>query len=198
MNYERKVSRSMLERKKLAFPLELKTLEEDGRFAGYASVFNVIDNQRDVIVKGAFVDTVKNRVSDIKLLWQHQMSEPIGLFDRIFEDHKGLYVEGRLLLGLQRAREAYTLLKQGIIGGLSIGYSAVRYTVDPKAQIRQLKAVQLWEISLVTFPANPAALVTVVKNAKPPLECKEWESAQQSGQLIGLCDAIDRAIRVIG
>jgi HK97 family phage prohead protease len=183
MDYDHKISASMRERKKLAFALELKSLDGQGRFAGYASVFNVVDSQRDVIMRGAFQHTVKGRAGAIKLLWQHQQEEPIGVFDKMFEDARGLYVEGRLLLNVQRAKEAHTLLKAGAISGLSIGYSPLRYTIDAATGIRKLAEVELWEISLVTFPANAAANVTVVKSD----DTGHWRLAQ----------ALDRAIATL-
>jgi HK97 family phage prohead protease len=99
------------------------------------------------------------------MLWQHQQDEPIGVFERMFEDKRGLYVEGSLLLDVQRANEAHSLLKAGVVKGLSIGYSPLRYKIDEKTGVRVLAEVELWEVSLVTFPANAAANVTVVKQA---------------------------------
>ncbi len=182
MFIDRKVSATMRERKKLGFTLAIKSLEETGRFAGYASVFGVVDNQRDVMLKGAFSRTLKGRVPEIKLLWQHQQDEPIGVFTQIAEDGNGLYVEGKLLMQIQRAREAHALLMEGAISGLSIGYSPVRYSIDEVTGVRKLAEVELWEISLVTFPANDAAQVTVVKQL------------QQSGELVMLAEALDRAL----
>lgn len=192
MGYERKISASMLEKQKIGCALEIKSLEENGRFAGYASVFHVVDNQRDIIERGAFAESLSGRECEIKLLWQHQPAEPIGVFDRIFEDKLGLYVEGRLLLGVQKAREAYALLKEGAVSGLSIGYSPVRYTVDPESGIRRLHSVQLWEVSLVTFPANSGAQVTVVKNCE--VFGDGLEAERKSGALLRFCEAVDRAI----
>jgi len=169
MYHDRKIGASMRERKNLACSLELKSIDAEGRFAGYASVFNVLDNQKDIILRGAFADTIHDRVSQIKLLWQHQTGEPIGVFTAMFEDSRGLYVEGKLLLNVQRAREALVLLKSGAVTGLSIGYSPVRYTIDPDTGIRRLAEVDLWEVSLVTFPANDQAAVTVVKSAPRPV-----------------------------
>ena len=117
MFYDQKVSASMRERKKLDFNLSLKSIDNQGIFAGYASVFNMVDNQRDVIQRGAFSRTLKGRIGDIKLLWQHQQDEPIGVFSKIFEDTRGLYVEAKLLLNVQRALEAHTLLKAGALSG---------------------------------------------------------------------------------
>ena len=172
----------MRERKRLDFNLQVKSLDSAGRFAGYASVFDMVDSQKDIILRGAFAETLKGRVGDIKMLWQHQQDEPIGIFERMFEDTNGLYVEGKLLLDVARAKEAYALLKEGAIGGLSIGYSPIKYRLNEKTGVRMLSAVELWEVSLVTFPANDAAKITVVKQTIPTM------------QLVELSQALDRAI----
>lgn len=200
MYSERKISASMRERKRLGFTLELKSLDTQGRFAGYASVFDIIDNQRDVILRGAFSHTLRNRNGEIKLLWQHQQDEPIGVFDRIFEDKHGLYVEGTLLLTVQRAKEAYSLLKEGAINGLSIGYSPVHYHIDAYSGIRYLSEVDLWEVSLVTFPANVAANVTVVKGVDGislQEDIPSLQQAIQTGEFIELANALDQAIVIL-
>lgn len=161
---ERSIAPSMLDKPVMQVPLELKALNEDGIFAGYASVFDMVDSQRDIVMRGAFRDSIKHRTGQIKLLWQHHQKEPIGYLTRLFEDQHGLYIEGRLMLELAKAREAYALLKRGIISGLSIGYSPLRYKYHPESNTRSLYKVQLWEISLVTFPANEASRVSVVKS----------------------------------
>ena len=196
MFIDRKISPTMRERKKLDFNLELKALDAQGRFAGYASVFNIVDSQRDIILRGAFAHSVKGRTAEIKLLWQHQQEEPIGVFDRIFEDARGLYVEGRLLLDVARAREAYSLLKAGALSGLSIGYSPVRYKIDAKNGVRRLMEVDLWEVSLVTFPANEAANVTVVKNIEPVVynKMRRRDPRLSPQRVAELSRLLDRAI----
>jgi HK97 family phage prohead protease len=194
---ENKVSATLRERKRMDFALSVKSVDEEGRFAGYASVFDHVDNQRDVMLRGAFSRTIQGRARQVKLLWQHQQDEPIGVFDTLFEDAVGLYVEGRLLLSVQRAREAHALLKEAAISGLSIGYSPVRYRIDAETGVRYLAEVDLWEISLVTFPANSAANVTVVKSVEPILtthELQEWQRAQKAGRVVGLSQALDRAL----
>ncbi|MBV8938844.1 MAG: HK97 family phage prohead protease [Alphaproteobacteria bacterium] len=173
----------MRERKKLAVPLTLKSLDESGRFAGYASVFGVVDAQRDIMLRGAFADSIRGRAAQVRLLWQHKQDEPIGYFTEMFEDARGLYVEGRLLPEVARAREALALLKAGALRGLSIGYSPTRYTVDPETGVRRLSAVDLWEVSLVTFPANAQAEVTVVKAKSIDI------------QMLALVRAVERAIQ---
>jgi HK97 family phage prohead protease len=197
MYYDRKIGMTMREHKNYNVALELKSIDANGRFAGYASVFNVIDNQHDVMQRGAFSKTLSRGVTNIKLLWQHQQDEPIGIFDRIFEDAHGLYVEGRLLLDVARAKEAYALLKAGALTGLSIGYSPSRYHIDADTGVRKLLEVDLWEVSLVTFPANEAANVTVVKSSEPILsnyEIECWEQALKAGHVLQLSNALDKAI----
>ena len=147
----------------LGHALEVKTIDADGRFAGYASVFGVLDAQRDVVRKGAFVRSLASAVPPMKLLWQHRWDEPIGVITRLFEDARGLYVEGKLLLDVARAREAYSLMKAGVVKGLSIGYSVKQWRRNPDSGHRELLDVDLWEVSLVTMPANTQARVTVVK-----------------------------------
>jgi uncharacterized protein len=163
--YERTVAPTMREHKRADAMLEIKRLEEGGLFAGYASVFDVVDNQSDVILRGAFTESLRGRASEVKLLWQHDMREPIGVIEVLREDERGLYLQGRLLMEVARAREAYALLKSGVVKGLSIGYSPRRFRIDPDSGVRYLASVDLWEVSLVTFPANAAAQVTVVKGA---------------------------------
>lgn len=162
---ERKVARSMREQKMLDWPLEIKSLDESGHFSGYASVFDVVDNQRDVVLPGAFSRSLRERDGEVKLLWQHKMDEPIGVITTLREDAVGLYIEGYLLIErVARAKEAFHLLQQGVVKGLSIGYSPVRYRFDPDNGIRQLQEVELWEVSFVTFPANEAAYVAPIKH----------------------------------
>lgn len=151
------------ENKHMDFGFEVKSIAEDGSFAGYASVFNVVDDQRDIILPGAFSGSIEGRAGDIKLLWQHKTDEPIGRFTRLVEDEHGLFVEGELLLGVQRAQEAHTLLKSGSLKGMSIGYSIVDAQFSEEQGVRMIRKVDLWEISLVTFPANASAQVTFVK-----------------------------------
>ena len=179
----------MLDHHRLNTELEIKSLDEHGRFAGYASVFGVVDSQHDVVMPGAFTFTLEQRAGQIKLLWQHQWGEPIGAITKLFEDARGLYIEGQLLMDVARAKEAYALMKAGVVKGLSIGYTPGRWKRDPDSGVRQLQSVDLWEISLVTTPANAAAQVTVVKS--------DEEQLRRSGVLLTLADALDRALYVL-
>lgn len=147
--------------------LELKSLESTGRFTGYASVFDVVDSQRDCVRAGAFRRSLIKRDMPVQLLWQHQWESPIGVIEKLFEDKHGLYVQGSLLMDVARAREAYALLKAGALRGLSIGYQPKKTRRDPDSGARELLEVDLWEVSIVTLPANMQAQVTVVKQALP-------------------------------
>lgn len=126
---------------------------------GYASVFGKRDQGGDIVTKGAY-DTSLNALAaggrKVKMLWQHDPREPIGVWDEIREDAKGLYVKGRLLDSVAKGREAAALIDAGAIDGLSIGYRTVKATKDTKGQ-RLLAELELWEVSVVTFPMLPQA-----------------------------------------
>lgn len=146
-----------------ALALDLKAAPgEDGVFEGYASVFGVVDQGYDVVERGAFVKSLARRKP--KMLWQHEMDKPIGVWDDVHEDERGLFVKGRLLTDVSKGKEALALLKAGAIDSMSIGYRTVEATTDGERHIRKLLEVDLYEISLVTFPMLPDAKVTDVKS----------------------------------
>ncbi|MFB2532921.1 HK97 family phage prohead protease [Paracoccus sp. p4-l81] len=128
---------------------------------GYASLFGIADQGGDVVARGAYGASLKRLAAStrrVKMLWQHDATAPIGVWDEIREDDKGLWVKGRLLPEVARAREAEALLRAGAIDGLSIGYRAVAAERDAKGR-RVLAEIDLWEVSLVTFPMLPEARV---------------------------------------
>jgi uncharacterized protein len=148
-------------------PFEFKAVGDDGTFSGYGSVFGTKDSYGDVVEPGAFKDSLsawaaKGKMP--KMLWQHRSDSPIGVWTAMSEDSKGLAVEGRLILDVQQAREAHSLMKAGALDGLSIGYVTVSDGWDKDTQTNRLKAVDLWEVSPVTFGANPDALIESVKS----------------------------------
>ena len=127
---------------------------------GYASLFDRVDLGQDVVLPGAFTDSLRRRgPRDVRMLWQHDPSEPIGIWTDLIEDRNGLRVRGHLSNEVQRARELAALVKQGAIDGLSIGFRAVRARRDPAKKLRRITEIDLWEISLVTFPLLPGARV---------------------------------------
>lgn len=152
--------------------------EEKGVFSGYGSIFGNKDLGNDVVVQGAFSKSIASKgAKAVKLLYQHRQDEPIGVFDEIIEDRRGLKVKGRLAMGTQRGREVYELMKMGALDGLSIGYRVdpKGYDYDDKRKRRYLKSVDLMEISAVTFPMNPRARVAAVKGTE--MTVREWEKA---------------------
>lgn len=148
-------------------PLELKFIADTGIFEGYASVFAVTDSTGDRIEKGAFAKSLaehRNLDRLPPLLWQHDVKQPIGVFREVYEDARGLFVRGELFTGdILRAKEAWKLMREGVVTGLSIGYRARESHRDQKNGVRVLTDIELLEISMVTFPANTLARVACVK-----------------------------------
>lgn len=204
-----RTSAPSLERR--AIRLATREVHDDGTFEGYASVFHSLDSYGDIVVPGAFAASLARHRSNgtrPKGLWQHSTYDPIVTWVDLAEDGKGLRAKGRLLLDIPRAREAHVLLRAGEVDGLSIGFECTgcSYTTMAEAerryaihvpigmgpgfggqsagapQIRVVEAVDLWEISLVTFPACAPARVDGVR-------------AAQSPDLSGLLDALDARAR---
>ena len=157
-----------MKRKVRSFPLDIKEVSEKGEFAGYGSVYGVIDSYREVVAQGAFAKSLekwegKGRLPPV--LWQHNSREPLGPFTKMLEDDKGLYVEGQLLIDeVEKAREARALVKAKAVGGLSIGFNVIVDEYNKETNLITLKEIDLWEVSIVTFPANEAAQIEVVKS----------------------------------
>lgn len=138
----------------------------DGSVEGYASLFGAVDEARDMVMPGAFAQTLRLRPPRrVPMLFQHDPSEPVGIWLELAEDHRGLFARGRLIPEVARARELIALIEAGAIDGLSIGFRAARARVDPATRVRRLYAVDLWEISIVTFPLLSGARVRRVKQA---------------------------------
>lgn len=166
-----------IERKDVKFTINIKSITPTGQFSGYGSVFGILDSYKDVVDAGAFIRTLQYKQGFTKVMWQHDYTNPIA-WATANEDRYGLALEGQLLIegGVNRngevltakdeipqARYAYTLMKAGVIDGLSIGYVPVQEYRDDNG-IRHLSEVKLYEVSLVTFPANEEALIFGVKN----------------------------------
>ena len=141
-------------------PARLATLGPD-EFEGYASLFGVPDGAGDIVQHGAFAASLRRRPpSEVRMLYQHSATDPLGVWEEIREDSRGLYVRGRLVLGVQRAREVRSLFAEGALDGLSIGFRTVR--ARRAGTGRLLSEIELWEISVVTFPLLAGSSVTAV------------------------------------
>lgn len=167
-----------METKNLRF--EMKELTVEGKFSGYGSTFENIDNGDDIIEKGAFTKTIKEHGGTFPMLWSHDSHEPIGVISGV-EDEKGLAVEGQINLDVQRGREVYSLLKMGAIKGLSIGYRCLKSDIINLGDriLRRMQDVKLFEISPVVFPMNEMAQVETVKAADQISELVKIEVARQ-------------------
>lgn len=156
-----------MNREYLRVGFEIKSVEENGIIEGFGSVFDENpDSYGDIVVKGAFEESIKNKPKGFKMLWNHNSNEPIGKWTYLKETNRGLEIKGKLTLEVQRAREVYALMKDEAIDGLSIGFDLKNGIVDysKDRSNRYLKKLNLWEISPVTFPAKENALITDVKN----------------------------------
>jgi uncharacterized protein len=160
-----------IHRKYIERPFEVKSVKADGTIEGYASIFGEIDSYRDVVVPGAFTKSLderyraKNR-KGVPMLDQHNSWTPIGLWpiESVKEDNIGLFVVGQINMKVQKGVENHALADQGALTGLSIGYNTRDDEWDENGQVRILREVDLWEISMVTFPAGDSARITSVKS----------------------------------
>jgi HK97 family phage prohead protease len=145
-----------------AIAVEVKA-DDQGRIEGYASRFGEKDRGGDIVVKGAYAESVSRQKP--KMLWQHDPAQPIGVWDEASEDDSGLYVRGRVLSTVEKGREALALIGAGAIDGMSIGYRTVDADRASDGS-RLLKRLELWEVSLVTFPMLESARIDTIKAAE--------------------------------
>lgn len=152
------------ETKKLARSPNILRGAMSGVITGYASLFGQTDLGGDVVMRGAFADSLKKTGAErVRMLFQHDPTQPIGVWDEIREDSMGLRVRGRLCLKVEKAREVWALIEEGGLDGLSIGYKPVIARRDMRGGVRRIERVDLWEISIVTFPMLPEARVGLAK-----------------------------------
>ena len=157
-----------LERKFMALS-QVQAVEGGTEISGYASLFGRVDQGGDVVEPGAYAASlgrVQATGGQVKMLWQHDPSQPIGIWDEVREDARGLWVKGRILSAVEKGREAAALIAAGAIDGLSIGYRTLRSSKNTKGQ-RLLSELELWEVSLVTFPMLPSARVGSKSEFRP-------------------------------
>ena len=178
----------MLEHKRVVMIID--EITEDGTIRGYASIFGNVDKGGDIVAPGAFKKSIKARKGKVlPMLWNHDPGHPIGKWTVIEEDERGLKIEGRITPGVSKGAEVLAMVRDGVIDGMSIGYATIKADYDEVTGVRTLKEVELWEVSLVTFPMNTEATVQGVKalsidDARDITE-RDWEDI-----LTGKRDAI--------
>jgi len=154
------------ELKTLDLAVEFKQVSDQGGFEGYASTRSV-DRGGDIVEAGAFKASLEewtNKSKLPKMLFQHDPNKIVGVWETMQEDDKGLYVKGRVLMDIPLGKEMHVLMKAGALDSMSIGYQTVEADFEgPNAQIRRITKLNLWEVSLVTFPMQPEAAITQVK-----------------------------------
>jgi hypothetical protein len=141
---------------------QIKAESEKNIVSGYGSIFGNVDSHNDIVMKGAFAKTLKERKSKIKMLWQHDLKEPIGKMLDMYEDEKGLFFQAKVS-DTDMGKKAMILMRDGVIDELSIGYHTIKEDYDSKKNVNYLKELKLYEISTVTFASNPLAQLTDVK-----------------------------------
>lgn len=174
-----------------ALPLDLKAAAT-GVIQGYASLFGQLDTGGDIVMPGAYAKSLAQMESEgrkVKMLWQHDPSHPIGVWDEVKEDAKGLWVKGRLLTDVEKGREAAALLSSGAIDGMSIGYRTVKSGRGQNGE-RLLQELEIWEVSIVTFPMLLTARVDAMKAA----EMTEREFERMLTQDAGLSRSVARRL----
>lgn len=184
---------------KQVFTFDVKQApDETGTFAGYGAVFSNLDLGRDIIMPGAFTDSLnawRAKGKFPKMLWQHNTEHPIGVYTDMKEDGFGLFVRGRLTKGVRLADEANLLMKDGAVDGLSIGYETVDAEYDDTLNVRKLMKLNLMEVSPVSMGMNPEALITSVKAAQSITTIREYENFLRDA---GFSHAAAKAIAASG
>jgi HK97 family phage prohead protease len=170
--------------------------DDSGTFTGLAAVFNNVDLGGDMIVPGAFTRTLQASKGQVPMLWQHDPTQPIGTL-QCTETSEGLRVQGKLLMKLPMAQDAYELIKAGVIKGLSIGYNTIDDAIENG--VRMLKEVRLWEGSVVTFPMNEGAMISSIKGMSDLDRVKHIKVISDNRKQINRCQlAIRESLKCLG
>jgi HK97 family phage prohead protease len=169
-----------------ALDLDVKDLTTEGEFEGYASTFGNVDQGSDIVVSGAFAESLRKRPAPkVKMLLYHDTRRPCGVWSEMVEDSKGLKVRGRLLLSTDDGKNAYELMRAGALDAMSIGYRVLTEEYDRQTGVRKLLAVDLMEVSVVTFPMNERATISTVKTgvSLTNQDLRELEAVLRDGGL---------------
>ncbi len=151
-----------MNKKCLDYPFQIKQLDENGVFSGYGTVWGDVDVYSESLAKGSIKRSLKKR--EPAMLWQHNITQPVGVWTDIKEDDHGLYLEGKIALDATFGRDAYALMRLGAVKGLSIGFIPVKWSQDKDTRLVTFAEVDLYEVSVVTFPALNSARIDNVKS----------------------------------
>jgi HK97 family phage prohead protease len=164
---------------------ELKDLSAEGEFEGYLSTFGNTDNGNDIVMPGAFKNSlIKRPASKVKQLLHHDTRRLCGTWLDLQEDSKGLKATGRLLLAIQDGKETYELMRVKALDALSIGFRTIKDEYDRVNGTRRLIEVDLMEGSIVTFPMNDKATISGVKGLSlSPGDVRDLETHLRDGGL---------------
>lgn len=159
-------------------PFEVKEVDSNGTISGYGAVFGNVDSGGDIIMPDAFngcISRSREKGYKPKMLWQHDPGQPIGVWDTMKADDRGLFMQGRVVADVTKGREAIALMKAKAIDGLSIGYKTTDYEYEKNdmGMVRKIKEADVWETSIVTFPMNTEARVTDVKQLQSPRDVEQ-------------------------
>ena len=164
-----------MEHKQVDF--QVSDVSDEGTITGYGSVFGALDAGNDIVLPGAFKKSLAARGGKpIPMLWNHIDSFPIGKWTEVSEDERGLKLTGKFTMASTKAQEIHALAKDQVISGLSIGYKTKNAEVDESTGIRRLKELDLWEVSVVTFPMLDIAQINTVKSDEGSIGLEEFLS----------------------
>lgn len=155
---------------------DTKSLTDDGEFEGYASIYGNVDDGGDIVLAGAFDQSLRERpAGKVKMLLHHDTRKGVGTWNEIHSDGRGLFVRGKLLLSTVDGRDTHEKLKATVLDGLSIGYRTIESEYDSSRSVRTIQRALLMEVSIVTFPMNQLAMITGVKGARSIKTIREFE-----------------------
>lgn len=176
-------ARMTMERKTAPLSFALKAIGDQGEIEGYALTYGNVDQGGDICLKGCATNSLRKRpAAKVKMLLSHDPSTIIGKWTDFIDDDKGLFGKGRLFLNIQSGRETYELLKEEAIDGLSIGYRTLKDAYDSDRNARLLEEIDIREVSVVPFPMNEQATISLVKAGTIPSE-REFEAWLQSPEV---------------
>ncbi len=150
-------------------PLEIKADDSrPGFFSGYGAVFNNKDYGDDIILPGAFEQVRKTQDGKVRIALYHNLQLLVGKAE-FKQDERGLHLEGQINMNVSYAKDAYELMKDGTLDGMSVGFNILKGGVDwgeddEGDRVRLISKAELWEVSIVPFGMNPEALVDNVKS----------------------------------